>query len=896
MQGDAGRSQGTIKDSILYYTCCNGLELFFTSTGIIYRQGQTPKRNIEDEDDGDNVVKTVPTVNYHFFSVQWTNAKAEVQVIPEDEAAFYHCYNTGGHNNLAHEFKKLLYKNIYPGIDVEYAFRPDTTGLEYSVIVHPGANLNGVKLTYSGIEGLTQNKNGDIEINASFVKLKDHAPQKTFYAETNMSIQSKFILNGNQIAFSAPNYDHTKTLVIDPWQTNMVAEGFVTMYDICTDFAGNVYVYGLDTTTNSYLLAKLNSAGTFLWSYAPRFYGMGYYGDFTVDKTTGTCYVGDGLDYNGPAILKISTSGVFLNSVNTTGTIINGQPNLMMELWRMAYSSCIGKIILAGGGPEGIEQAATIDTTLANCTEINVLRTLEPKHDMSVLCVDKATASCYMANMETNAINDTLYNNVLLKCPLTFPYPFYPYTYMVPDKFNLKELGSITYNYSPSNGSGNGMNGIAVSSRKLYMWDGNHLCEYDKNTGVLLKADTIGTPQYNVDGAIQVRWSGIAADACNNVYIGYQDTIINLDTNLVRVNSFPFAATNETVCDMQIGPNNNLCVCGTHYVASFSINPVSYGLGKIRNPACSGCTGTALVYLNCNNSNASATYEWSNGSTEQFVTGLCAGTYTVTAKIDCETIIQDTVNITANPNPSVNLPQANVVDVTCYGYSNGSAVATASGGKPPYTYQWFPQNSSGPSINNLAAGTYAVMVTDTNGCSGINNVTITQPDSIVINVPPYITAYKGQNITINASASGGTPIYTYMWNDSLKSSTISFNAPTDGLYTYTISVTDANGCIAYAVVTVDVECAGLFIPTAFSPNEDGYNDVLCVRGDCFTNFNFMVFDRWGNKVFETENIDNCWDGTYKGQPMNTGTYVYLLTATEKNGANIKKKGNVTLVR
>ena len=892
MQGDAGRSQGTIKDSILYYTCCNGMELFFTSTGIIYRQGQTPKRNIEDEDDGDNVVKTVPKVNYHFFSAQWTNAKAEVQVIPEDEAAFYHCYNTGGHNNLAHEFKKLLYKNIYPGIDVEYAFRPDTTGLEYSIIVHPGANLNGVKLTYSGIEGLTQSKNGDIEINASFVKLKDHAPQKTFYAETNMSIQSKFILNGNQIAFSAGNYDNTKTLVIDPWQTNVVPQNLIVLYDVCTDFAGNVYVYGLDTLTNHFSLAKFNNAGTFLWSRSAFSSLSSNYGDFTVDKNSGSCFIADGLNGNSsqPVLLKITTSGILVDSIVTTGIIINGQPDYMSEIWRLAYSSCTGKIVIGGGGVQGIEQAATIDTTMGNCTEINVLRTLNPKHDVTALCVDKATANCYMAFMLGN-LSDTTYNNVLLKCPLTFPNPFYPYVYMVPDKFRIKERESNSYNPSC-----NGINGIAASSRKLYMWDGYILREFDKNSGILLKEDTIATPVYNVDGSAQVNWSGIAADACNNVYIGYQDTIINLDTNLARVNSFPFAATNETIYDMQMGPNGNLLVCGTHYVASFSINPVSYGLGKIRSPACSGCTGTALVYLNCNNSNASATYEWSNGSTEQFVTGLCAGTYTVSVKIDCETIIQDTVNITANPNPSVNLPQADVVDVNCYGYTDGSAVATASGGKPPYTYQWFPQNSSGPSINNLAAGTYAVMVTDTNGCSGINNVTITQPDSIVINVPPYITAYKGQNITINASASGGTPIYTYMWNDSLKSSTISFNAPTDGLYTYTVSVTDANGCTAYAVVTVDVECAGLFIPTAFSPNEDGYNDELCVRGDCFTNFNFMVFDRWGNKVFETENIDNCWDGTYKGQPMNTGTYVYLLTATEKNGANIKKKGNVTLVR
>lgn len=91
-------------------------------------------------------------------------------------------------------------------------------------------------------------------------------------------------------------------------------------------------------------------------------------------------------------------------------------------------------------------------------------------------------------------------------------------------------------------------------------------------------------------------------------------------------------------------------------------------------------------------------------------------------------------------------------------------------------------------------------------------------------------------------------------------------------------------------------CDNIFIPDAFSPNGDGHNDVLYVRSPCISSMDFLVFDRWGNKVFETGDINNGWDGTYNGKPANMGTYIWYLTATTIDGASIEKNGNVTLVR
>jgi gliding motility-associated-like protein len=91
-------------------------------------------------------------------------------------------------------------------------------------------------------------------------------------------------------------------------------------------------------------------------------------------------------------------------------------------------------------------------------------------------------------------------------------------------------------------------------------------------------------------------------------------------------------------------------------------------------------------------------------------------------------------------------------------------------------------------------------------------------------------------------------------------------------------------------------CTSLFIPNAFSPNKDGRNDILYVRGSCINTMDFVIYDRWGNKVFESTNINYGWDGTYKGENENTAVFAYYLHATLQDGSMVDKKGNVSLIR
>lgn len=92
------------------------------------------------------------------------------------------------------------------------------------------------------------------------------------------------------------------------------------------------------------------------------------------------------------------------------------------------------------------------------------------------------------------------------------------------------------------------------------------------------------------------------------------------------------------------------------------------------------------------------------------------------------------------------------------------------------------------------------------------------------------------------------------------------------------------------------ECA-LFIPNAFSPNGSNTNDAQCLYGTaCITSMSFNIYDRWGNKVFESTDPNACWDGTYKGQALDPAVFVYRLSATLNNGEYVQRSGNITLMR
>lgn len=97
---------------------------------------------------------------------------------------------------------------------------------------------------------------------------------------------------------------------------------------------------------------------------------------------------------------------------------------------------------------------------------------------------------------------------------------------------------------------------------------------------------------------------------------------------------------------------------------------------------------------------------------------------------------------------------------------------------------------------------------------------------------------------------------------------------------------------------ITVACGDFKVPNAFSPNSDGHNDLLTLHGwaSCVSDFSIIIFDRWGEKVFETTNPANAWDGSYKGSSMSPGVFVYYLNAKANTGENLTRKGNISLIK
>jgi gliding motility-associated-like protein len=287
------------------------------------------------------------------------------------------------------------------------------------------------------------------------------------------------------------------------------------------------------------------------------------------------------------------------------------------------------------------------------------------------------------------------------------------------------------------------------------------------------------------------------------------------------------------------------------------------------------------------------TYSWNTSPSQSTstATGLAAGTWSVTLT-DANGCIQTVPVIITQPV----VLAATASSVKACGLSNGSAKVSATGGSGSYTYSWSPSGGSGQTAASLTSGLYTCTVTDANGCTK-TTVTGVLADSIPLaSAGTGVTIHYGNNTTLNGTGGG-----TYNWSPSAGLSCTSCPDPVASpisTTTYAVTVTSDSGCTAVALVTVTVDyiCGQVFVPTAFSPNGDGVNDEVCVYGKCIQSMTFSIFDRWGEKVFETSDPTQCWDGIFRGEMMNTAVFAYYLKATLITGETVTKKGNINLIR
>lgn len=287
------------------------------------------------------------------------------------------------------------------------------------------------------------------------------------------------------------------------------------------------------------------------------------------------------------------------------------------------------------------------------------------------------------------------------------------------------------------------------------------------------------------------------------------------------------------------------------------------------------------------------TYSWSpSGGNAATASNLPSGNYTVTVTDDagCETSIVVTIN-----SASTIIVDASITDEDC-GMLNGELITSVSGGSGNYSYLW-SNGETTSSISGLQTGEYTVVVTDDAGCSASEIFTVGVIGTLDVTVTPIsATIEAGESIQLEAS--GG---FTYSWSPTTGLSCTDCPDPIASPVnstTYTVTAVDENGCAGEATVYIFVQalCGELFIPTIFSPNSDGLNDKHCILGGCITEFELIIYNRWGERVFVSRDQANCWDGFFRGEKVQSGVYVYKINVTLVDGTQITDSGNINVVR
>jgi len=301
---------------------------------------------------------------------------------------------------------------------------------------------------------------------------------------------------------------------------------------------------------------------------------------------------------------------------------------------------------------------------------------------------------------------------------------------------------------------------------------------------------------------------------------------------------------------------------------------------------------TQILQLNAFVPNAN--YLWNNGSTLSEILVTNSGLYSVEVSID-DCVASDIINVNFVSPMNLNLGEDRTL---CNDETLDLDVFDANA----QSYLW-QNNSTNSDILVNQAGTYFVTVFYNENCQVSDTITFTAEGEIYPILPNDTIICQGNSVTLNAYQPNAISyewqtVEAYFQQHNLQDSVIIATLP--GEYKVTIS----NECRAFTqTITIEEEDCGCYpyIPNAFTPNNDGNNDIFEVYSNCFlSNYNLKIFDRWGGILFETDDVNKGWDGTTQGQELKNGVYVWILTYDAPNEKGVMEKfvssGSLTLIK
>lgn len=294
------------------------------------------------------------------------------------------------------------------------------------------------------------------------------------------------------------------------------------------------------------------------------------------------------------------------------------------------------------------------------------------------------------------------------------------------------------------------------------------------------------------------------------------------------------------------------------------------------------CGNNSIVI---NTEGSANSFLWSTGDTLSYIVTETPGIYWLkTSNGTCTTV--DTITVHKLLHPQLSLSRE-------VSFCQNSEFELNSQGDNSLTYNWSTGDTS-MIIKVNQEGLYWVEAS--NYCG-------TTKDSALVKIVPAPPVDAGTDTTIllgtyaQLLAKGGN---NYNWIPGNGLSCIDCPSPTaspQSTTTYQVLVTGENGCMAIDSVTVFIDPDLLvYVPNIFSPNGDGNNDIFYVRGKGIKSFSIIIYNRWGEKVFESTGLDNGWDGTFRGQQLPPSVFVFYLDAFLETDQRVIKKGDITLIR
>ena len=324
-------------------------------------------------------------------------------------------------------------------------------------------------------------------------------------------------------------------------------------------------------------------------------------------------------------------------------------------------------------------------------------------------------------------------------------------------------------------------------------------------------------------------------------------------------------------------------------------------------PSCNGFDDGNLYTLPSGGAGA-YTYEWSTTQTSQDLNNITSGDYelTITDGNNCESVFTASVS---EPDPLD--PGLAYTDVRCYGDNDGTISFNTSGGTAPYLYSINNNDFFGnPMLIGLEPDDYNVQLIDDNGCIVETTINITEPPALEMSFPMGnpIDLQLEDEIMLSVDVVNNQGNYTVTWLAPYEGTLDCVECLTPiasplNTIDYFVTVVDEQGCdIEERLIINVIKNRVVLVPTGFSPNNDNNNDILRTHGKPGTTVRlFQVFDKWGELLYEASDFDindntMGWDGTFRGNNMPQGAYIWHLEVEYIDGLTDKFQGQTNLIR